>query len=280
MWATYRSDRSIANRNRIVAAELHLVDVAAGHVMRVTDIDDSELADLKGWAATGLIHQVERFDPERGPSFRAFALPRMIGTIRDEMRKSTWRGQFTDDPTEARRRGRRRTSKVVSSEQLGEAFLERMPDGAPLVDDSLRRAHRVIVAWVHRLPPDERDVMTMYYLDRMKVEQIAVELAARHGRATAYSKAYVSKVRQRALGRFDPARPAAGADTFGAELARLRHARGWSQERLAQTLKVSRKRVSAWEVGRTPSVARVVQLADLFEVDLGGLLALAAQSAR
>lgn len=46
--------------------------------------------DLLQVAHLGLIGAVERFEPERGNSFPAFALPTMLGEIKRHFRKSAW----------------------------------------------------------------------------------------------------------------------------------------------------------------------------------------------
>lgn len=61
--------------------------------------------------------------------------------------------------------------------------------------------------------------------------------------------------------------------TLGEKLARLRKARGMSQEQLAAALGVSRQAVSKWELGETvPDVSRVVAMSELFGVTTDYLL--------
>ena len=49
-----------------------------------------ELDDLVQVAHLGLIGAVERFEPERGTSFPAFAIPTMMGEIKRHFRKTGW----------------------------------------------------------------------------------------------------------------------------------------------------------------------------------------------
>lgn len=54
---------------------------------------------------------------------------------------------------------------------------------------------------------------------------------------------------------------------FEEKLIRLRKARGFSQEELAEKLEVSRQAVSRWELGSTlPDIPNLVQLCELFGV--------------
>lgn len=61
--------------------------------------------------------------------------------------------------------------------------------------------------------------------------------------------------------------------TFGAKLQRLRKARGWTQEQLAEKAGVSRQSLSGWENDAAlPDTAHVIALADLFGVTTDYLL--------
>lgn len=60
---------------------------------------------------------------------------------------------------------------------------------------------------------------------------------------------------------------------FGQKLQQLRKARGWSQEKLAEQLGVSRQAVSKWEVDAAqPDVQNVLQISSLFGVTVDYLL--------
>ena len=61
--------------------------------------------------------------------------------------------------------------------------------------------------------------------------------------------------------------------TFGEKLQRLRKARGWTPEELAQQMGVSRQSLSKWESDAAlPDTANVVALSDLFGVSTDYLL--------
>ena len=61
--------------------------------------------------------------------------------------------------------------------------------------------------------------------------------------------------------------------TFGEKLQKLRKARGWTQEELAQQAGVSRQSLSKWESDAAlPDTANVVALSDLFGVSTDYLL--------
>ena len=61
--------------------------------------------------------------------------------------------------------------------------------------------------------------------------------------------------------------------TFGEKLQQLRKDRGWSQERLAEEIPISRQAVSKWESGAAaPDTENVVRLSAIFGVSTDYLL--------
>lgn len=60
---------------------------------------------------------------------------------------------------------------------------------------------------------------------------------------------------------------------IGSKISDLRASRGYSQEKLAELLLVSRQTISNWENDKTyPDVDRLVALSDLFEISLDELI--------
>jgi transcriptional regulator with XRE-family HTH domain len=60
---------------------------------------------------------------------------------------------------------------------------------------------------------------------------------------------------------------------FKENLRNLREEKGMKQDALAEALNVSSKTVSHWETGYSePSIAQLLQLADLFQITLDELM--------
>ena len=60
---------------------------------------------------------------------------------------------------------------------------------------------------------------------------------------------------------------------FADKIIRLRRKNGWSQEELAEKMKVSRQAVSKWEAAQTtPDLEKILQLSNLFGVTTDYLL--------
>jgi len=77
-------DRSL--RNELVERHLGIAHHLA-HRYRHRGVADEDLVQV---ATIGLLKSVERFDPERGTSFGAFATPTILGELRRYFRDATW----------------------------------------------------------------------------------------------------------------------------------------------------------------------------------------------
>lgn len=85
-----RAQRSASARERSRADIIDRCLPLADHVAR-RFIDRGEpFDDLRQAACVGLVHAVDRFDPTRGGSFLAFAVPTVVGEVRKHFRDTTW----------------------------------------------------------------------------------------------------------------------------------------------------------------------------------------------
>ena len=82
----YRLTRDRALRNELVE---QYVDLAHTLARRFANRNEA-LDDLQQVAVLGLLKAVERFDPERGIPFQAFAIPTVIGELRRHFRDRGW----------------------------------------------------------------------------------------------------------------------------------------------------------------------------------------------
>lgn len=82
----YRRTGARALRNTLVERHLGIAHHLA-HRYRHRGVADEDLVQV---ATIGLLKSVERFDPQRGSSFGAFATPTILGELRRYFRDSTW----------------------------------------------------------------------------------------------------------------------------------------------------------------------------------------------
>lgn len=86
LFTEYRSTGCVGLRNRLVEAHLPIAERCARRYANRGE----PLADLLQVARLGLVRAVERFDPERGVAFEAFALPTVLGELRRHFRDNCW----------------------------------------------------------------------------------------------------------------------------------------------------------------------------------------------
>jgi RNA polymerase sigma-B factor len=82
----YRGRGDLAAREQLVGLYLPLIrGLARRHRHRSEQLDDAVQV-----AAIGFLKAIERFDPERGGDFEAFAVPTVVGELRRHVRDRTW----------------------------------------------------------------------------------------------------------------------------------------------------------------------------------------------
>lgn len=82
----YRASGSVEDRNALVLEYTPLADAVARRFSGRGESDD----DLRQVARLALVRAVERYDPDRGPPFPAFAVPTVVGELKRYFRDRTW----------------------------------------------------------------------------------------------------------------------------------------------------------------------------------------------
>jgi RNA polymerase sigma factor for flagellar operon FliA len=89
IWRKYRQSRGAELKNEIVLAHLSLVKYLAGRLaVKLPSYIGQE--DLESYGIFGLLEAVEKFNPDLGVSFKAYAYSRIRGAMIDEIRKLNW----------------------------------------------------------------------------------------------------------------------------------------------------------------------------------------------
>lgn len=87
LWAAFKVQDSLAARSALFDRHAEFARNIARRHYRERSRGDIEFADLKQLACAGLLEALDRFDPERGVPFRAFASSRISGSIADGIAK-------------------------------------------------------------------------------------------------------------------------------------------------------------------------------------------------
>lgn len=86
LFRAYRERGDLKARERLVGRYLPLVRSLA----RRHGDHGEQLEDLVQVGAIGLLNAIDRFDPDRGVDFAAFAVPTVVGELRRHFRDRTW----------------------------------------------------------------------------------------------------------------------------------------------------------------------------------------------
>ena len=124
MWQEYTINRNPQIREQLLIQYLPLVKYVAGRMMfsLPTCVDYN---DLLSAGVMGLIGALERFKPEQGVKFETFVLPRIKGSILDELRTLDW----------APRSLRSKARRVEKASEYLEKELGRSASGQEIADE-------------------------------------------------------------------------------------------------------------------------------------------------
>jgi RNA polymerase sigma-B factor len=204
--------RSSALRDRLITEHLSLAE----HIARRFSGRGEPFEDLVQVARTGLVHAVDRFDPGKGSDFLSFAVPTIMGEVRRHFRDTAWsmrvpRGlkdlQQTltkASSTLAHDLGRSPTPSELAAhlemdvETVREGLLaadayrassldapmgggdDALTIADQLADDSseyTKSEDRLMLrAALAELPPRERDIVKMRFIDELTQSQIAAKI--------------------------------------------------------------------------------------------------------
>ncbi len=150
-----------------------------------------DASDLVSCGVLGLAEAWDRYDPERGVAFEAFAIPRIKGAVIDAIRAADW------VPRKARQRARETGEQLAvlvsmdedrstdSSDRIPAA--ERLADhGAPEPGSALMESEdkRELMGTLNRLPERERMIVTLHYFEGVPLQEIARSLGVTESRVS------------------------------------------------------------------------------------------------
>jgi RNA polymerase sigma factor for flagellar operon FliA len=150
-----------------------------------------DAADLVSCGVLGLAEAWDRYDPERGVAFEAFAIPRIKGAVIDAIRAADW------VPRKARQRARTTGEQlailVSMDEDRGSDSGDRVPTAERLADESLPEPgsdlvasedKRELLGTLNRLPERERMIVTLHYFEGVPLQEIARSLGVTESRVS------------------------------------------------------------------------------------------------
>ncbi len=224
------SGRTGKCRDELIMKYLPLIKYVAGR-MAVTPPAGLDYEDILSFGVFGLIDAVDRFEPSKGFVFQTFAIPRIRGSILDELRKYDWysrtgrekvqklnramekvfqtEGKFTDDAI--------RKEMGVSDEEYYEiqelasrGYITSLDDVTPLDDGEVSLESTIaddregaperlvyeselqeVADALRELPERECQMLSLYYYEGLTLKEI--------GKVLGVSESRVSQIHGKAL---------------------------------------------------------------------------------
>ncbi|MEX1106532.1 MAG: SigB/SigF/SigG family RNA polymerase sigma factor [Ilumatobacteraceae bacterium] len=208
LFVAYRTNPTRKGRNELV--ELHMG--LAAHIARRLSRGSND-QDIRQVAMIGLVKAVDRFDPERGTPFAAFAGRTIEGEIKRHFRDRTWSVRVPRSAKELHLAVRRATDElqqilrrsptvdeiashldverdqVITGLAAGASYSTSSLDSTPS-DDNVASDHRSVLATtdagfeqsehrdmvtelLHRLPERERMIVSMRFFEELSQTEIA-----------------------------------------------------------------------------------------------------------
>jgi RNA polymerase sigma factor FliA len=223
MAAMVENGQDLGIRNAMIERHLPLVRRVASQMSRRLP-PHVEMDELISAGAMGLLHAVERFEPQRGLAFSTFATPRIRGAMLDALRSSNRIPRTL--------RTRRRAINQAVNRLTGE--LGRMPKSGEVAEalevdqDTYSRWRRDINAvemlpletadtigtqWrpmdegnadlaeaLLQLPERERQVLALYYYEELSQREISRMLGVTESRISQLHTRALSRLRQAMAG--------------------------------------------------------------------------------
>lgn len=199
--ATYRNASLQQRRDELVLENLefvrHVLGKLAVNLPASVDIENLESAGI-----LGLVEAAQHFDADRGVAFRTFAYPRVRGAIIDELRRNCPLPQQMLQQVALVRTACESLEPPITTEQIAvtsglsveqvESCLEAIRLTRPTEwDDSLfhhgpqhtsqpsttasielKETKQVLADCIELLPEQERIVVTLYYLEDLRLKEI------------------------------------------------------------------------------------------------------------
>lgn len=220
LWRRLRDHAQTAARARLFNLYVHLArSVARKHVRR-NGLPDHVLDDAVQFACKGLLEAIDRFDPERGVPFAAFARPRLAGAVVDGI------GRLDERSAQLRFRRRAERERLQSlmpvDDRGGESAIAELTELIAelalglMLDAEMRHGTNDVVglpdngfdrlAWretqglllegVRQLPDLEQTVVRQHYENDLLFSEIATMLDLSRGRISQLHKSALTRLRK------------------------------------------------------------------------------------
>jgi RNA polymerase sigma factor FliA len=89
LWQQFAASRDSRLREHLIVRYVHLVRFVVGR-LGIPSTSTLDTEDLMSYGVIGLINAIDRFEPDRGIKFEAYATTRIRGAVIDQLRALNW----------------------------------------------------------------------------------------------------------------------------------------------------------------------------------------------
>ena len=213
LWQAFYAHGDLNSKSGLVEAYLPLVKRAVSRVRPFLP-DFIQEEDLIGYGFVGLLEAIDRYEPNKGVPFEAYAVKRIQGSILDGLRAMSWlprnlhrkAKQVEETIDDLRGRLGRQPTEEEVADGLGVSLTDYhalLNDVGPITlmpfdeitehggTDSAQPAHKVereellaaVASAIDDLPEREKLVVTLYFQRDLTLKEIAQVLGVSEGRA-------------------------------------------------------------------------------------------------
>ena len=210
LWARLSVDGDAQARSVLIDLHLPFVRIMAAKLYAGRQIREIEFDEFYQHGVVGMLEAMDRFDPARGVQFRAFAAPRITGSIlngierhneqqeqmalRSRLRKERRLNEMKQAVNEGdtRKSAFSQLAEIAVGMALGYMLEESgmyVREDTQAADQAyasleLRELKKAMADLVETLPQQEKQVIKCYYFWGMKVEEIGADLGVTKGRVS------------------------------------------------------------------------------------------------
>ena len=240
LWEAFLQNRSTELRRKLVVQYLDLVRyvVSKFGLHLQGKAHGLEYNDMVHFGVLGLLEAIERFSPSAGVKFETYAVPRVRGSILDEMRKLDWVPRSVRETNRKVGKAAHEVMQEQGREPLDAEIAEKLSmdlddyrkmvgggmtaaarevdimaesDSAGRMDEtpsltpnpferlSDDETRQLLIDAVEQLSERERTVIALYYYEELKFSEIAKLLNISEGRVSQIHSEVLRQLRQRLL---------------------------------------------------------------------------------
>lgn len=181
LWTIYQATRSAALRRELMLHYLPYAKKIAARLYGKHPRSETGVDEYMQWASLGMLEALDHFRLDRGARFTTYALPRIIGAIRDGLESLT--GQWHEFP--------------VAPEDMERLLSDEASPHAQA--DSLMEARQLrnrLLSLLEYLTPREQSVIRLHYLQDWTFKDVAQALGISKGRVSQLHDQALERLKQ------------------------------------------------------------------------------------